>query len=78
MLDHLDGWVIVTMRLCIVVFVLWMWRRPQKTNFFRPYGVCLIIAGAIGNLLDRFIYGHVIELYPVLTRDMVIRCLYSC
>lgn len=61
MLDHLDGWFIVTMRLCIVAFVLWMWRRTPKERFFAHTGFAFIIAGAIGNILDRFIYGHVID-----------------
>lgn len=61
MLDHLDGWFIVTMRLCIVAFVIWMWRRTPKDKFFAHTGFAFIIAGAFGNLLDRFIYGHVID-----------------
>ena len=61
MLDHLDGWFIVTMRLCIVAFVIWMWRRTPKDKFFAHTGFAFILAGAFGNLLDRFIYGHVID-----------------
>lgn len=61
MLDHLDGWFIVTMRLCIVAFVIWLWRRTPSDRFFAHTGFALIIAGAIGNILDRFIYGHVID-----------------
>lgn len=61
MLDHMDGWFIVGMRLVIVAFVLWMWRRTPKDRVFAHTGFALIIAGAIGNLLDRFLYGHVID-----------------
>lgn len=61
MLDHMDGWFIVGMRLIIVAFVIWMWRRTPKDRAFAHTGFALIIAGAIGNLLDRFLYGHVID-----------------
>ncbi|MGE6742269.1 signal peptidase II [Allorhizobium pseudoryzae] len=61
LLDHMDGWFIVGMRLVIVAVVLWMWRRTPKDRGFAHTGFALIIAGAIGNLLDRFLYGHVID-----------------
>lgn len=61
MLDHLDGWFIVTMRLVIVAFVLWLWRRTPNERFFAHTGFALIISGAIGNIIDRFVYGHVID-----------------
>ncbi|MFD1744748.1 signal peptidase II [Rhizobium helianthi] len=61
MLDHLDGWFIVTMRLVIVCFVIWLWRRTPKDRFFAHTGFALIISGAIGNIIDRFVYGHVID-----------------
>jgi signal peptidase II len=67
MLDHMDGWFIVGMRLVIVAFVLWMWRRTPKDRVFAHTGFALIIAGAIGNLLDRFLYGHVIDYILVYT-----------
>lgn len=61
MLDHLDGWFIVTMRLVIVAFVLWLWHRTPNNRFFAHMGFALIISGAIGNIIDRFVYGHVID-----------------
>lgn len=61
MLDHLDGWFIVTMRLVIVAFVLWLWRRTPNERFFAHTGFALIISGALGNIIDRFVYGHVID-----------------
>ncbi|MCO5732648.1 signal peptidase II [Rhizobium sp. SSA_523] len=61
MLDHLDGWFIVGMRLVIVVFVLWLWRRTPKDRPFAHAGFALIIAGALGNILDRLFYGHVVD-----------------
>ncbi|AVA20127.1 signal peptidase II [Rhizobium sp. LEGMi198b] len=61
MLSGMDGWFIVGMRLVIVVFVLWLWRRTPNHRWLAHLGFALIIAGALGNLIDRFLYGHVID-----------------
>jgi signal peptidase II len=61
MLSGMDGWFIVGMRLIIVAFVIWLWRRTDKHRTFAHLGYALIIAGALGNLIDRFLYGHVID-----------------
>ncbi|MDL2404653.1 signal peptidase II [Rhizobium calliandrae] len=61
MLSGMDGWFIVGMRLVIVVFVLWLWRRTPNHRWLAHVGFALIIAGALGNLVDRFLYGHVID-----------------
>ncbi|MBP1851285.1 signal peptidase II [Rhizobium halophytocola] len=61
MLSGMDSWFIVGMRLIIVGFVLWMWRRTDKTHHFAHFGYVLIVAGALGNLVDRFIYGQVVD-----------------
>lgn len=61
MLADMDGWFIVTMRLAICAFVIWLWRRTPSDHTFAHTGFALIIAGALGNLFDRFLYGHVID-----------------
>ncbi|MBB4063793.1 signal peptidase II [Gellertiella hungarica] len=61
MLSDADGWFIVGMRLAIVGFVLWLWRRTPPDRLFAHPGYALIIAGAAGNLIDRFLYGHVVD-----------------
>ena len=61
MLSGMDGWLIVGMRLVIVAFVIWLWRRSAKDRWLAHLGFALIIAGALGNLVDRFLYGHVID-----------------
>ncbi|OLP53392.1 signal peptidase II [Rhizobium rhizosphaerae] len=61
MLSEMEGWFIVGMRLFVVAFVLWLWRRTPKDRFFAHLGYAMIIAGAIGNLIDRFLHGYVID-----------------
>ncbi len=61
MLSGMEGWFIVSMRLVVVAFVLWLWRRTPKDRFFAHLGYAMIIAGALGNLIDRLIFGYVID-----------------
>lgn len=61
MLADMEGWFIVTMRLVIVAFVIWLWRKTDDDRTFAHLGFALIIAGAAGNIFDRFLYGHVID-----------------
>jgi signal peptidase II len=60
-LSGLDGWVIVVMRLAIVAFILWWWKGARQSGWVVHLGFVMIIAGAIGNIVDRLIYGHVID-----------------
>lgn len=61
LLSGMEREFIVGMRVLIVAFVLWLWRRTPKERAFAHSGFALIIAGAIGNLIDGFVYGHVID-----------------
>lgn len=61
MLSDVDGWLIVAMRLLIVGFVIWVWRKTEKPRTFSHIGFALIIAGAAGNIADKFVYGHVVD-----------------
>ncbi|WP_337267996.1 signal peptidase II [Oryzifoliimicrobium ureilyticus] len=61
MLSDAHGWFIVGLRIVIVCFVLWMWRHTAKDRHLAHLGYALIISGALGNLIDRFAYGHVID-----------------
>lgn len=61
MLAGQSGFFIVAMRLVIVAAVLWWWRRSLTAGILLHCGFALIVAGAIGNLIDRFLYGHVID-----------------
>lgn len=61
LLSGMEREFIVGMRVLIVAFVLWLWRRTPKERPFAHAGFTLIIAGAIGNLIDGFAYGHVID-----------------
>lgn len=53
-------WILIGIALFIVVVVLiWMWREPPGRIGFLSAGV--LIGGALGNVVDRVIYGAVAD-----------------
>jgi signal peptidase II len=60
-LSGMSGWAIVVMRLAIVAFILWWWRTSRHEHPLVHLGFCMVIAGALGNIVDRFLYGHVVD-----------------
>lgn len=55
------GWFIVGLRLVVICFVLWLWRRTPNDRFLPHLGFAMIVAGALGNLVDGFLLGYVID-----------------
>lgn len=49
----------IFLSLAIVVALLALFRRYYKTRFWARISLGLIVGGAIGNLIDRFAFGHV-------------------
>ncbi|MBC2704484.1 MAG: signal peptidase II [Desulfobacula sp.] len=45
----------------VALFVLWFYKRCAEDFIFLSYGLALIFGGAIGNLIDRFRYGKVVD-----------------
>ncbi len=45
----------------VALFICWFYTRVARTHVFLSYGLALIFAGAVGNLVDRFQYGHVVD-----------------
>lgn len=60
-LSGVDGWVIVMMRLAIVAFILWWWRSTDHPSPLSHLGFAMVVAGAFGNIVDRLLYGHVVD-----------------
>lgn len=61
LLSGMEREFIIGMRIVIVGFVLWLWRRTPADRTWTHLGFALIVSGAIGNLIDGFLYGHVID-----------------
>lgn len=61
LLSGMEREFIIGMRIVIVGFVLWLWRRTPADRTWTHLGFAMIVSGAIGNLIDGFLYGHVID-----------------
>jgi signal peptidase II len=46
--------------------VLWLWRIRRSGQFVLSAGLALVLGGAIGNLIDRIRFGHVVDFIQVL------------
>jgi signal peptidase II len=54
-------WFFVVLAIVVtIVLISWM-RKLSKHERFVAIALSLIIGGAVGNLIDRIIYGHVID-----------------
>ncbi len=47
-----------------VVFAVWLLRLPQQLRLL-PLALALVIGGAVGNLIDRVLYGYVVDFVDV-------------
>ncbi|MET3599142.1 signal peptidase II [Martelella mangrovi] len=61
LLSDTNGWALVGLRLVIVAVVIYLWRKTAPGQTWALLGFALVVAGALGNILDHFIYGHVVD-----------------
>ncbi len=52
---------LILLSLTVVAFVLYLASRTTARQVFARIGFVLIIGGAVGNLIDRFVHGHVVD-----------------
>lgn len=60
-LSGASGWVLVGATTLIVLFVAYLWRSTAVERRLSHLGYALIVGGALGNLIDRAAYGHVVD-----------------
>lgn len=53
-------WFFTTLGLIAAVFIIWLLRRNKDLPRF-CLALTLILGGALGNVIDRAIYGHVVD-----------------
>lgn len=54
-------WFFITLALIVsLVLVLWIWRL-QADEKWQGLAMALVLGGAIGNVIDRILWGHVID-----------------
>jgi signal peptidase II len=52
---------LIVLSLVVVAFVLFLAARTTPGQHFARLGFTLVVGGALGNLIDRVLYGHVID-----------------
>ncbi len=49
----------------VALFVVWMYRKVAGSHVFLSYGLAGVFGGAVGNLIDRFRFGQVVDFLDV-------------
>ena len=57
-------WFFVALGVAAAVFIVWMLRRHGGQRMF-GWALSLILGGALGNVIDRLIHGHVVDFIQV-------------
>ena len=71
-LSDAGGWqrgFLMLVSIAISLFLLFWLRNIEKHRLHLAIGIALVLGGAIGNLIDRSIYGHVIDFIEIYYRD---------
>ncbi len=54
--------ILLLFRICVIIgLIVYMIRSPKAKAFYIP--LVLIITGAMGNVIDYFLYGHVVDMF---------------
>lgn len=56
-----DSGVLLTAVIMVTLIVLILWTRAKEGGRLATVGFGLIIGGAIGNIVDRIVHGHVVD-----------------
>jgi signal peptidase II len=61
MLDSFGDIGLIAVSVCVVAFVLHLATKTGPGQVLARIGFALIVGGALGNVIDRAVYGHVID-----------------
>jgi signal peptidase II len=62
---HPPAWLLAASTVALTVLVVVAWARRRRAAWPEQAGFALICAGAIGNLVDRFAHGYVVDFIHV-------------
>lgn len=60
-LSGFGSWGLVILASVVAIIILFLWRSAPENRPWLNIGYGMIIGGAIGNIIDRSIYGHVVD-----------------
>lgn len=69
MLNAVGSLGLIILTLAIIAFVFYLWRRVADHKQLAHLGFAFVMAGAIGNLIDRMSQGHVIDFFLLHSTD---------
>lgn len=58
-------WLFAALAIAVSIFIMGWLRRLGKDKVLAAVGLALVLGGAIGNLIDRLLYGKVIDFIDV-------------
>ena len=50
----------------VIVFLIYFYKSEAKNNLMMQVGITLLLAGAIGNFIDRLLFQEVVDFIDVL------------
>ncbi len=56
----IQRWIFTAIAVVASVWIIWLLRKHQNEKLF-SFALAFILGGAIGNLIDRIAYGHVVD-----------------
>ena len=62
-------WFLTAVALVVSVFLLLWLRRLRADEKIAAWGLSLVLGGALGNVIDRLLHGHVIDFLDVYYRQ---------
>lgn len=67
MLSWIGSGGLIILTLAIIVFMVFLWNKVPRHQQLALLGFAFVIAGALGNLIDRISFGYVIDYFLVHT-----------
>jgi signal peptidase II len=61
-------WFFTGIGVAAAIFIIWLLKRHSGQKLF-CFALALILAGALGNVIDRIAYGHVVDFLDVYYRN---------
>ncbi|MEP7704289.1 signal peptidase II [Paraglaciecola sp. 25GB23A] len=64
-------WFFSVVAFAVVAMLLWWLKQLSRAQIILPVAFCLIIGGALGNVYDRLVLGHVVDFLVVYYQEWV-------
>lgn len=58
-----ETWLLIIVSLIIISFIVWYIYKNRPKSKLEIVGYSMVLGGAIGNFIDRVIYGYVIDFF---------------